>query len=590
MPQLGSRSWSPWTLSSVGLGFVVIGYHLLRASTDQTLEGVDVPNHFLFTLHFHYALQALLADPSFTWAEKLYEFARVLTRPPTFGTYYWPNGYNLVAALFYAVFGVSIAMAKMAMAVFMALLLGAVTALGRRYSGPRTGFFAALLTASIPIVLQSSWQPQLDLPNAAMVTLALYCLMRTRHFRNTSASALFGLVCGLGLLVKGQLAIFLSFAVAAILVEVLLGAAPSEPGEPTGRIGPILRLALATALAAALAYPWWGVQAFEAMRGFLSHITDRNVSHLDPATGTGWQYRQEHPWLAATYYLRILPVLLGVPGLLVFLFGLGSFVRRRGPYFVVFSATLAGPFLLYSLFIHFQHPRFLLPLVPILAVLTARALEGFGARLGPLLRLSIIVYCGLHGVVAAVFPLPPLRLITPHPPWFSCFFGWSMYAVPNRAESEDPRCDEVSKVLLAHVNSETDTRPVVLFLVDVSDYYDELGRLQAAMGARVLVFNALLMAPDTLFVDPDARTLLLVDRRLEKRASFTPDLLEDLEHGTLTLGALLLQYDAATREKVLLFLGDRSSDPVKLLDRVRDRTCFNNTNNSMLLEVFPVQE
>ena len=86
------------------------------------------------------------------------------------------------------------------MIAFLGLGMAAVYLLGRRLAGGAVGVAAALLFGSAPFVVFSTLRFQLDLPLAAMVTLALAVLLATERLHPRPMALAFGVVCGLGML------------------------------------------------------------------------------------------------------------------------------------------------------------------------------------------------------------------------------------------------------------------------------------------------------------------------------------------------------------------------------------------------------
>ena len=111
---------------------------------------------------------------------------------------------------------------------FLGLGMAAVYLLGRRLAGGTVGVAAALLFGSAPFVVFSTLRFQLDLPLAAMVTLALAVLLATERFTHRPMALAFGVVCGLGMLTKPTFALY-------VLVPVGDGAGAGRTARPRQR-------------------------------------------------------------------------------------------------------------------------------------------------------------------------------------------------------------------------------------------------------------------------------------------------------------------------------------------------------------------
>ncbi len=123
-------------------------------------------------------------------------------------TSYPPLG-NIVASLLSTVIGFSVFGARLSQVVFLGVLLLATFALGRRAFDWRVGLASAYFAVTNPLAAYFGHEYFLDVPLAAMVTLALYLLFRTDRFRRHGPSLLFGLVLGLAALTKWTFLLYL---------------------------------------------------------------------------------------------------------------------------------------------------------------------------------------------------------------------------------------------------------------------------------------------------------------------------------------------------------------------------------------------
>ena len=170
---------------------------------DSAIPTLDSYIHLISTLLFHdltahqatlYEFAALRAD----WANPMDELA-----------YYPPLTYWLVLP-FYYLFGVSEDIAVLVNFIFLSILVLSIYGLGSQIYNKNVGLLSAFFVAMFPLIFGMTRQFYLDFPLTAMVTLAIYLLIRTENFTNNKYSYLFGLSLGLGMLTKWTFLIFIT--------------------------------------------------------------------------------------------------------------------------------------------------------------------------------------------------------------------------------------------------------------------------------------------------------------------------------------------------------------------------------------------
>lgn len=132
---------------------------------------------------------------------------------------YYPPLVHLTAAGFYKLFGVSMDVAAMSTSLYLVILLVAVYGLGEQKGGPWVGLASAFFISIFPIVFSMSRYLYVDLALTAMVALNLCLLLRTDRFQRRGVSWLYGVSLGLGLLTKWTFAAFAAAPWAAILTS-----------------------------------------------------------------------------------------------------------------------------------------------------------------------------------------------------------------------------------------------------------------------------------------------------------------------------------------------------------------------------------
>ena len=256
--------------------------------------------------------------------------------------------------------------AAVVMQFFLVALVVAAYAVARGQA-PRDGPWAAVLAAGVcgasPAILGQSRSYMTDAPAAAMVWVALALLLATRRHRRAAGSLLFGLACGLALLTKQSVAFFLVGPVLAHAAASLL--------DPAGRGRAARNLALAAAVAAAVAAPWY-VHAFRHAYAFYETALGLPVTPGDLAWNGDYLriLRDEQlGWVFAA----------GAGAGLARLLWVRELRARFGPALVAGAALVLPPYLYFSSTVT-RLSRFTLAFVPVLAIALAVGWLGESGR------------------------------------------------------------------------------------------------------------------------------------------------------------------------------------------------------------------
>lgn len=285
-------------------------------------------------------------------------------------------------------------------ALFGALAVGLVALLGRRLYGERTGLLAAALLLGSALHLQASHFGTNDVVLASLVLLVLWLLVRAAQTGSLRFFASAGLVAGLALATKVSAApVALPAAVAALLV-----------GRRDGRLGrAALGLSLFGLLAAAgflLGEPY----ALLSRTRFLHDVLEQgqmvrnagSVPYTNQYVGTPKGLYE----LLQVGFWGLGPA-LGAAAVWGVARRLRPLRGRRPEGEWVLLAWLV-PFSLVTASFDVKFPRYLLPIVPLLALFAARALRAVPGSRGRVLR-------GAVGTATAAWALAFLSIYTrPH--------------------------------------------------------------------------------------------------------------------------------------------------------------------------------
>ncbi|HNS50256.1 MAG TPA: glycosyltransferase family 39 protein [Anaerolineae bacterium] len=197
--------WPRAAVVAVLAGLVV--FHAINnwiwLKANVTILGWDVPGHLGTSLVYNGIL-----DP--------------LTPKSLFEAVVWhPNRPPLVylsTVPLYRAFGATVDIGTMVNVLYLAMLFGAVYGIGRHLGGRRVGLLAAVTVALLPGIYATSRFFYHELALAALVSLSVFLLLETNGFTKRTASLLFGLSFGLGLLTTRT---YLTFIFAPLVLVIL---------------------------------------------------------------------------------------------------------------------------------------------------------------------------------------------------------------------------------------------------------------------------------------------------------------------------------------------------------------------------------
>jgi hypothetical protein len=248
-----------------------------------SLYGRDVAGHLQIVEKFYYRIQdSIDRDHSAAGAAK-----RMLSLFREDGlsfhhTYIWPKLVHVTAALACCMGGLRTFTIVHCNLIFFSVLLISTCLIGVRCSSRAAGALAAVIVSLYPAIYGQSRKFGLDFPLVAMTALNVYILMRTDNFRVRGFSLLLGLTMGLGLLTKGQIAIYLAFPV---VYSLLRGILPPRGAATTRVVNFVLFLVIAVGVSAIW---WWGI-ALSLWRAYFMTVTDYPFSWA-------YEYHRQQPF------------------------------------------------------------------------------------------------------------------------------------------------------------------------------------------------------------------------------------------------------------------------------------------------------
>jgi hypothetical protein len=191
---------------------------------------------------------------------------------------------------------------------FVILLAAACYGVVSRLAGPRIGSVAAIATLSAPGVIGFSREYMFALPSAALLTCAVYSLLRSEGLRSSRWAVALGASLGLMLLARTM--------TIAILPAVLLAGVVRAVTVEHARLRSLVNLVLACAVGFAIAGVWY----LPNLSPVFHYLTDYGYGVRSGEFGTAysvaswaWWTRELHTLFAEDLYAPLgLVVLAGV--------------------------------------------------------------------------------------------------------------------------------------------------------------------------------------------------------------------------------------------------------------------------------------
>lgn len=317
--------------------------------------------------------------------------------------------------------------------IFFPLLLAAVFGFAREIGvSRRWTLIATLMVATVPSVYHVSASAYIDVALALFVTLAVYALTRWWNTLENGWLILVGIFLGASLSAK----LTTVFIIAAFALLVLLRVRKAKDSEPDRLIKILVSGFAALVLAGLIASPWylrtwqqtgspvfpfymsiwpgealgWDVERsnlFQAMNSQYGGVVKSPLDYLLAPWNLSVVAQPEQP----VFFDGVLGVafLIGLP---LLIFALWKF---DVPVEVRIGASVAAIVFLFWLFSS-QQLRYLIPILPLIAIGIAAAVEKIAEKRTPLYMaakysISVAAVCGLLVSVAWFLQKAPLRVV-----------------------------------------------------------------------------------------------------------------------------------------------------------------------------------
>jgi len=359
-------------------------------------------------------------------------------------------------------------------ALFLGILILSTYGIACVFGGQETGLLAAFIVSMYPIIYGLARHYLLDVPLVAMVTLAVWLLVRTEDFGRRGAAIACGLSLGLGMLTKWTLAVFVGGSFLMAAVRALRVRSRRR----------LLNLGLALVVGTVVAAPWY-LYNLPSLLNFLRLVGTYGRAEGDPAVGF------QQLW---SFYLRafvndqvLLPFALFFVAGLILLLTMRKFRYRTA----LLLCWIVVPYLAFSNFGN-KDIRFTIPYLPAVATITALGLVRLrpqGLKIGLITLLALYAVFQFVGLSWGLSSRLPVGLL---PPWISVRIGSSrlhLYAegvhIASPPRAEDWQAQAMLCDMMSSGEVTADAEPLMLtvlpdapcFEPNVFAYYAMIKRL-----------------------------------------------------------------------------------------------------------------
>ncbi|MBU1042785.1 MAG: glycosyltransferase family 39 protein [Candidatus Omnitrophica bacterium] len=364
--------------------FFAVITNILFFFTDNSIKGVDSPNHLSLSLNFFYSFNSIWTDRCLSLSRKISSFVNLFYNPIENGNLCWPNGLNLSTAFFYLLMTPSLLIAKISLLPYLVILLMSTYGIGKHLFSKKAGIIAAFLVFMYPIIFKSSRQFQLDFPLTALVSLSIFFLLKSKAFSKMSDTILFSLAAACSMLIKGQTIIFLIGPFLYTIYQSI--SAHKITPDIKGKI--LRNVTLSCLCFLIIILPWWG----KFFTGALSHLYNE-VTVVDRATLlVGINNNNAHGG-GFSYYNMGLVKAMNPLLWVTFLISLVCLIKRKNKSMPLLLGWIIIPYCFFVFTIIVKGTRYLMPLLPACAIITS----GFLAETNKnrLKQLTLIAVCVL---------------------------------------------------------------------------------------------------------------------------------------------------------------------------------------------------
>lgn len=282
-----------------------------------------------------------------------------------------PALYPFFSVPFYFIFKGTAIAPSMTNSIFWIILILSIYGIGANLHSRKAGLLSAAIATCFPHVFSLSRIYLFDFPLLATVTLAIFCLLKTKNFKDRKKSILFGLATGFSASTKPYFIIFL-------IGPFLLYFYKSFIKENSLRHKKFKNLILAFVASVCFAGVWYLPPHLYSVLGHLTHAWNY------PADLALFSYENIFFYIKTLMNVQILPFYF-----LLFLFSFRTFLIDKDKGLFLFSWILI-PFLFFTFAVlNFKDFRFTFPFLPAITLLIS--LNIFWIKSSIIKKLAIIL-------------------------------------------------------------------------------------------------------------------------------------------------------------------------------------------------------
>lgn len=298
---------------------------------------------------------------------------------------------GFITAPFYLIFGAEQDTGVMVNStIFFTILIFSVYGVGKTIFNKKTGLLSAFIVSMYPIIFNQLRIYMLDLPLAAMVSLSIFLLIKTKYFSNKNYSILFAIFFGFGMLTKFN---FVGFIIGPLFF-ILFKAFTKYQGH---RKIIFYNICVALCINIILLFSFIKLKFWEIVSRFYG------CSWLNPIFLSGHKSSSSliFNWLLTGFeYIvwslkEMMSNILSFFFFVVFFVSLISFFRKKVEYKNILFLWILLPLIFLSLLFHYPNfDRYLMPVLPAIAIISGGGITGIKFFTLKIAIIILVVFLG----------------------------------------------------------------------------------------------------------------------------------------------------------------------------------------------------
>jgi len=407
--------------------------------------------------------------------ENLMEWVRILKD----GTY--SPLYYLTSVSFNRLLGEGLFATRMANIFWFIIILVSTYKLGKYLFSRETGLLSAIILSFYPVVYGSSRLFREEFGLMGMVPLAMLFLFKTQGFKNLKYSLLFGVIFGIGMMVKIPFILFMISPVIYILVKSLISDKEKK--------GKLRNFFITFVIVVLIIFPRF-LDPFQAREYVLTPFGE--------ALGQGGWYEFFN---LKVFTLGMINYQLTLPFFLLFFIALFLFIKKeRKDIKIVFLLWIFVPLVFLTFIPHRKLIRHIIPYLPAIALISSFGITSIKKGTVKRVMIFLIIFIGLVQYYEFSFgmgvPLDKLKLniFKKNIPYF-----YSTLSNDNNVSCCKPFKGRIYREVVSYIDKNSNKAMKTHLLIMPSDIFDiETWRMFFYFGK--FPFKAVVLKPDYNFI------------------------------------------------------------------------------------------